>query len=114
MQKRIDRLIDEALLLAATQTSVLYLHRRGRRAFRKVALGTALLAGAGVAAATGAAAVGAAGLAGGALVWYRKSERSPSAVPIVEGTPASSMPEGRGMSERFRREPASETVDVAG
>ena len=76
MPKRMERLIDEALLFTATQTGVLYMQRRSRRVLPKVAVGTAVLAGVGAAAATAAAGLGAVGLAGGAVAWYRRRERN--------------------------------------
>jgi 4-amino-4-deoxy-L-arabinose transferase-like glycosyltransferase len=74
--KWLERQIDEALLLVATQAAFLYAQRRGRRMLPKMALGAAVLAGVGVAAATVAAGLGAVGLAGGAAAWYRYKNRS--------------------------------------
>lgn len=87
--KRVERVIDEALLHTATLSGVLYVQRRTRRALPKIAVGTAVLAGLGAAAATAAAGVGAVGLAGGAAAWYRHRERQRS-IPADAGpaTPA--------------------------
>jgi hypothetical protein len=112
MQKRIDRLIDEALLLTATQTGMLYIQRRSRRALPKVAAGTAVLAGVGAAAATAAAGVGTAFLAGGALVWYRKREGSRAALPRDDGASfAGTQP---NIGDRFQRERASDPATTHG
>jgi hypothetical protein len=112
MHKRIDRLIDEALLLTATQTGVLYIHRRSRRALPKIAVGTAVLAGVGAAAATAAAGVGTAFLAGGALVWYRKREGSEAALAPRDGAPfAGTQP---NLGDRFQRERASDPASAPG
>ncbi|MCL2768905.1 MAG: hypothetical protein FWD42_02180 [Solirubrobacterales bacterium] len=109
MQKRIDRLIDEALLLAATQAGVLYVHRRTRRALPRLALGTAVLAGVGAAAATAAATAGVVGLAAGGAAWYRKRERSRAGTDeAATGAPAAAvtpnmgggLPKERSSSER--------------
>lgn len=79
MPKRVERQIDEALLLVATQAGFLYVHRRARRAFHKAAVGAAVLTGVGAAAATVAAGIGVVGVAGGAVAWYRRhTEPGPS------------------------------------
>ncbi len=65
--KRIERQIDEALLIAALGTGFVYARRRARRARRKLVIGGTILAGAGAA----VAAAGAAGVAGGIAARYR-------------------------------------------
>jgi hypothetical protein len=67
MPKRVERQIDEALLLIATKAGVLYVHRRVRRACRKVAVGATVVTGVGAV----AAGLGAVGAVGGAVAWYR-------------------------------------------
>jgi hypothetical protein len=87
MPKRLEHLIDEALLHTATLSGMLYVQRRTRRVLPKVAAGTAVLAGVGIATATAAAGVGAAGLAGGAAALYRKRERARSALAAADPSP---------------------------
>jgi hypothetical protein len=85
-RKWIDRQIDEALLLVATQAAFLYAQRRARRVLPKVALGTAVVTGVGAAtaaAAATAAGIGAVGLAGGGVVLYRRRAKSAAAVPAT-------------------------------
>jgi hypothetical protein len=80
--KWIDRQIDEALLLVATQAAFLYAQRRARRVLPRVALGTAVVTGVGAvtaAAAATAAGIGAVGLAGGGVVLYRRRAKSAAA-----------------------------------
>jgi hypothetical protein len=87
--KWVERQIDEALLLVATQAAFLYVHRRGRRVLPKVVLGTAVVGGVGAAAAaaaTVAAGIGALGLTGGAVVWYRRRSNSAAAVAPAHAT----------------------------
>ncbi|HXW59257.1 MAG TPA: hypothetical protein VEJ23_07235 [Solirubrobacteraceae bacterium] len=80
--KWIERQIDEALLLVATQAAFLYVHRRARRLLPKVAAGALVLTGLGAAAATVAAGVGAVGAASGAVAWYRyRSRRNGDVTP---------------------------------
>ena len=67
MPKRVERQIDEALLLVATQAGVLYVHRRVRRACHKLAVGATVVTGVGAV----AAGLGAVGVVGGAVAWYR-------------------------------------------
>ena len=99
---RVDRLIDEALLLTATQTGFLYLHRRGRRALPKVVLGTGVVAGLGLvtAAAAAAAGVGLVGLAGGGLAWYRKREKSRAALSSTDSTQPTAVTQADGADLR--------------
>ncbi|HEY5046303.1 MAG TPA: hypothetical protein VII53_10645 [Solirubrobacteraceae bacterium] len=75
MPKRVERQIDEALLLVATQAGVLYVHRRVRRACRKIAVGATVVTGVGAATAIVAAGIGAVGVVGGAVAWYRHRVR---------------------------------------
>ncbi len=77
MSKRFEHQIDEALLLVATHAGMLYVQRRTRRAFRRVAVGATVVTGVGVATATAAAGLGAIGLAGGAVTWYRRRAKRP-------------------------------------
>lgn len=65
--KRTERQIDEALLLGALGAGFVYARRRARRMRRKIAIGGALVLGAGAA----VAAAGAAGVAGGVVTRYR-------------------------------------------
>ncbi len=82
-KKWIERLIDETLLLVATQSGLLYVHRRVRRLLPKFAKGAAVAAGLGAAAATMAAGVG---VAGGGVVAYRQREKIRSAVARTRAT----------------------------
>ena len=81
MAKRFEHQIDEALLLVATQAGLLYVQRRTRRVFRKVAVGATVVTGVGMATATVAAGIGAVGLAGGAVAWHRRGAKQLAAAP---------------------------------
>ncbi len=87
MPKRIERLIDEALLHTATLSGVLYVQRRIRRILPKVAIGAAVFAGVGAAAATAAAGLGAVGLIGGAAAWYRKRKKDGAPAAAAGASP---------------------------
>ncbi len=78
--KWIERQVDEALLLVATQAAFLYVQRRARRLLPKVVLGTAVVGGVGAVAATAAAGIGALALVGGGVAWYRHRANSATAV----------------------------------
>jgi hypothetical protein len=83
--KWVDRQIDEALLLVATQAAFLYAQRRGRRVLGKVVVGTAVATGVGVGVAAAAVGLGAIGVAGGAFAWYRqRSKKSELATPAFD------------------------------
>jgi hypothetical protein len=87
MPKRVERQIDEALLLVATQAGFLYVHRRARRALHKVAVGAAMVTGVGAATATVAAGIGAVGVAVGAVAWYRHRTKRPAAAASAFASP---------------------------
>jgi hypothetical protein len=92
--KVIERQIDEALLLVATQAAFLYAQRRARRVLPKVAVGAAVLTGVGAAVATAAVGLGAIGVAGGAVAWYRqRAKKADLATPAFD---ASWRPSGTG------------------
>jgi hypothetical protein len=74
--KRIERQIDEALLMASLGTGFVYVRRRVRRVRRKLAIGGAILAGTGAAVAT----AGAAGVVGGVVARYRGRAKKPGSV----------------------------------
>jgi hypothetical protein len=81
--KWLERQIDEALLLVATQAAVLYAQRRARRVIPRVVIGGAVLTGVGAAVGAAAVGLGAVGVAGGALAWYKQRAKGREA-----GTPA--------------------------
>jgi hypothetical protein len=83
MPKRLEHLVDEALLHTATLSGGLYVQRRTRRVLPKVAVGTVVLAGMGAATATASAGVGLVGLA----AWYRKRERGRDALAAPGASP---------------------------
>jgi hypothetical protein len=115
MPKRIERLIDEALLHTATLSGVLYVQRRTRRALPKIAIGTAVFAGVGVAAATTAAGVGAVGLAGGAVTWYRKREKARAPLAAAGGPPTVAESNGPDyLAKDNRAEPAPREMEPRG
>jgi hypothetical protein len=112
MPKRIERLIDEALLHTATLSGVLYAQRRTRRVLPKVAVGTAVLAGVGLATAATAAAVGAVGIAGGATALYRKREKARAALAAAGPRPTM---DGRDfLVKDGRAEPAPADIERHG
>lgn len=102
-----DRQIDEALVAIATGAGVLYTRRAARRLAPKVAIGVAVVAGAGLAA---AAVAGATGLlaAGGAAVWYRRSRgRARDSAPTPMPYPGVDGAAGNGAASTAAAEPAA-------
>jgi hypothetical protein len=81
--KWLERQIDEALLLVATQAAFLYAHRRARRVFPRAVRGGAVLTGVGAAVVAAGVGLGAVGVAGGGWAWYRQRAKSRDV-----GTPA--------------------------
>jgi hypothetical protein len=86
--KWVERQVDEALLLVATQAAFLYAHRRARRLLPKVAVGAAVITGVGAATATAAAGLGAVGVLGGAGAWYRHRSKKAAAATVDWRPPA--------------------------
>lgn len=90
----------------ATGAGVLYTRRAARRLAPKVAIGAAVVAGAGLAA---AAVAGATGLlaAGGAAVWYRSRGRARDSAPTPMPYPGVDGAAGNGAASTAAAKPAA-------
>lgn len=90
----------------ATGAGVLYTRRAARRLAPKVAIGVAVVAGAGLAA---AAVAGATGLlaAGGAVAWYRSQGRTRKSAPTPMPYPGVDGAAGNGAASTAAAKPAA-------
>jgi hypothetical protein len=81
----LDRRFDDALLAISMETGFLYVRRRVRRVLRKLATGTAIVTGVGVATVAVTAGLGALGTAVGAAAWLKARARRSAAMAQASG-----------------------------